>query len=269
MMTSLFCFYFNHGEALAQVYNSSVSTATGGSGRASVEPGDALLLNASTLPHLRGRFLYTSLDEHGFVVSLSDNTTESTLPAGVTYIQKSSEVFLSGILKELKYKDIAISLADFIVTNWTVGITGHYLEHQLKESSYIHSNMDIGFLYTPQPKLGLGFVFYNILPPKETLPVELKEKMSLGLGVNYLYHEMIRTRFDVSTESIWAVGLETYLNRFVITRFGYSDNFDVERQIFTAGLGFNGPRFQFNYAYLGNIQKSSDYRHSVDMVIPF
>jgi hypothetical protein len=115
----------------------------------------------------------------------------------------------------------------------------------------------------------LALVFYNVFGEKGNLPVEIREKFSVATGMNFIYHDTIRFKVEATSESILAVGLETYLNKFFITRLGYSEDFDDERQILCAGLGFNGPRFQLNYAYLGNTQKSSDYRQSVDMVIPF
>lgn len=253
----------------AQVFNSSISTATGGTGRAAVEPGDALLLNSATLPHLQGRFLFTSVAQDEFVVSLSDNTKESTLPAGLSYVEKKSERTIAGVLSNYKFSDIAITLADFIVDKWSVGLVGHYITQSLNQANYIHTNTDLGFLFTPNPNLGVGLVFYNLFGEKADLPREIREKNYIGAGVNYIYHDTVRFRLDGTSEAILGVGIETYLNRFIITRFGYSNDFDDQRQLLAAGVGFNGPRFQLNYAYAGNTQKSSDYRHSVDMVIPF
>jgi hypothetical protein len=64
-------------------------------------------------------------------------------------------------------------------------------------------------------------------------------------------------------------GLETYLNKFMITRIGFQNDNKNSRELLTAGLGFKGPRFAINYGYQGNILISSDYRHSVDLEIPF
>lgn len=265
----LFFAYFIPNQAAAQAYYSSVSTAAGGTGRGAVEPGDALLLNPSALPHLQGRFLNFSAAEDVFFASLSDNTKESALPAGASFIQKKSKLAVGNLLEDFKHQDIAITFADFIVDKWTVGITGHYIEQSLGLASYIHTNADLGFLYIRNPNLGLALVFYNVFGEKGNLPVEIREKFSVATGMNFIYHDTIRFKVEATSESILAVGLETYLNKFFITRLGYSEDFDDERQILCAGLGFNGPRFQLNYAYLGNTQKSSDYRQSVDMVIPF
>lgn len=269
-LTAYLCsIYFSPNLAQAQVFNSSVSTATGGTGRGAVEPHDALIVNPSTLPHLRGRYLFASFAKDETAASLSDNTQESTLPAGFAFYQKQNFISINGALEDVKQQDLALALADFINEKWAMGLTGHYLVQSYRNISYNQSNADLGFLYNPSPLMGLGFVFYNIMGSTADIPEILRLKTSAGVGFNYIYRELIRFRIDGTTDSIFGLGLETYLNKFIITRFGYSKDVDDNREIGCAGLGFNGPRFQINYAYAGNPQKSSDYRHSVDLVIPF
>ncbi|WP_246845184.1 hypothetical protein [Bdellovibrio sp. NC01] len=257
--------YLSLNVASAQVYNSSISAASGGTGRGSIEPGDALLLNSATLPHLKGRFLFTSFAKDEFAASLSDNTTESVVPAGLSYVQKKS----TSSFGDLKQQDIAVTLADFVVEKFSMGLTGHYTEQKIPNASYSQTNVDLGFLYTPFSNLGIGLVGYNLLGEQDNIPKEFREKTSVGAGFNFIYQNSIRFRVDATSESFYGVGLETYLNKFIITRFGYSNDTDDSRQLLTAGVGFNGPRFQINYAYQGNTEKSGDYRHSVDLVIPF
>lgn len=264
-LTVLLFAYLNVNNALAQVYTSSVSAATGGTGRAAIEPGDTLLLNPATLPHLKGRFLFGSFAKDELAVSLSDNTEESTLPAGVSFVQKKSDISMG----ELKQQDLALSLAEFVVNKLSVGLTGHYLQQKVLAASYTQTNADLGFMFTPNSNVGLGLVVYNVLGEKTDVPKELREKTSVAAGFNYIYHDTIRFRVDATSKSVFATGLETYLNKFFITRLGYSNDTENERQLLTAGFGFNGPRFQINYAYQANTQKSGDYRHSVDLIIPF
>jgi len=258
--------YTSANTAGAQVYNSSVSAAAGGTGRAAVEPGDASFLNPATLVHLGGRYLFTSFAKNEFAAALSDNTKESTIPASFSYMQKSSQTTSRGDLKE---NDLAISLAEFVVDKWSVGLTGHYLSQDLPGSSYHTVNADFGVLYTPIPDVGVGLVGYNLFGENNDVPEELRRKTTVAAGFNYIYKSMVRFRLDADSESVVGVGLETFLNRFIVTRFGYSDDLNDPRNLLSAGLGFSGPRFRLNYAYVGNVQKSSDYRHSVDLIIPF
>lgn len=257
--------YLSVNMAFAQVYTSSISAATGGSGRAAIEPGDALLLNPAAVPHLKGRFLFTSFAKDEFAASLSDNTEESTIPAGFSFVQKKS----SSSMGDLKQQDLAVTLAEFFFAKWTVGLTGHYLTQNVPKADYSQTNADLGFLYTPRDNLGFGLVVYNIFGEKDSIPKEFRPKTSVAGGLNYIYHDSTRFRLDITSESIYEAGMEMYFNRFFIGRLGYSDDTDDERQLVTAGLGFNGPRFQINYAYQSNTEKSGDYRHSIDLIIPF
>ena len=170
---------------------------------------------------------------------------------------------------DLKQQDLAVSMAEFFMDKWTVGLTGHYLTQNIPTASYIQTNADLGFLYTPKENLGFGLVVYNIFGEKGTIPKEFREKTSVAGAVNYIYRNFTSFRLDITSESVYEAGMEIYFNKFVIGRLGYSDDTVDERQLLTAGIGFNGPRFQINYAYQANTEKSGDYRHSIDLIIPF
>lgn len=264
-LSVFFFFYLSLNTAGAQVYNSSISAATGGTGRAAVEAGDAPFLNPSTLVHLRGHFFYGSLAKDDFSISLTDNTRDSFLPASLSFVQKKSDV-TGG---ELKQQDIMLSIAEFAMEKFAMGLTGHYFTQTLPNETYHQINGDLGFIYTPNAQIGLGLVVYNIFGEKDDIPKILRRKTEVGAGFNYIYKEKIRFRLDATTESIFMTGLETYLNDFIITRLGYSNDVDDKRELITVGAGFKGPRFSLNYAYQGNPQNSGDYRHSVDLEIPF
>ncbi len=251
---------------MAQVYNSSASVAAGGTGRAAVEPGDASFLNPATMAHLGGRFLFTSFADKEFAAFLSDNTKDSTVPAAAAYVQKTS---MTKTLGELNEHDIGLSFGERFLDKWAVGLTGHYLEQSLDKSSYNTVSGDLGVLYTPMPDMGLGLIVYNVFGENQNAPEELRHKTKVGGGFNYVYKGMARFRVDGDSEGYAGLGLETFINRFIVFRFGYSDDFDDPRPLVSAGAGFSGPRFRLNYAYFGNTQKSSDYRHSIDLIIPF
>ncbi|WP_413559084.1 hypothetical protein [Bdellovibrio sp. HCB209] len=259
--------YVSANQAMAQVYNSSVSVATGGTGRAAVEPGDTSFLNPATMAHLGGRFIFTSFAQDEFAAFLSDNTKESTLPAALAFVQKTSDTKSWGDLKE---KDLALTFSEFFAEKWSVGLTGHYLEQEIASgSSWYHVNADVGLLYTPNPDIGLGLVVYNAFGEDKDAPEELRHKTTVGAGFNYVYRSAARFRVDADSEGYLGAGVETFLNRFSVIRLGFSDDLDDSRPRISAGCGFSGPRFRINYAYFGNTQSSSDYRHSVDLIIPF
>ncbi|MEN0060148.1 MAG: hypothetical protein AAGB31_15020 [Bdellovibrio sp.] len=252
--------------AQAQIFNSSVAAATGGSGRAAVEPGDTVFLNPATLVHLRDRYFFTSFANDEFAVLLSDSTKESLVPAGLSYVQKKSDVQQG----ELVLQDISMSLAEFAMNQVAMGLTGHYYQYKIEGgASHIQSNVDIGFMYTPMPDLGLAVVGYNLFGEDKDIPENYRLKRSVGAGINYVYQSLARFRLDATTESVWMAGFESYVNKFIVVRLGYSHDTDDNRELLTAGAGFKGPRFAINYGYQGNSQNSGDYRHSVDLEIPF
>lgn len=263
--TVFFCVYLILNVAQAQVFNSSISSATGGTGRAAVEVADAAFMNAATLVHVKGRSFYSSFAENQFAISLNDNTPDIMMPAALGFVQKKWDL-ASG---ELKESDITLSLAEFATDKWAMGITGHYREQKLEERSYRQTNADIGFIYTPRPQIGLALVGYNLFGEDTSAPEELRRKTTVGAGFNYVVGSSVRFRLDATSESEFMGGVETYINRFVISRIGYYNDSDDARQLVTAGMGFNGPKFALNYAYEGNPQESGDYRHSVDLGIPF
>ena len=267
--------YLTSSLAVAQVYNYSTSAGTGGAGRASVEGGDSIYLNPATLPHLRGRHILASFAKDEMAFSLSDNTEESTLPGAGGYVQKKFDYLGT----QVKQSDIAVSLADFVTQQFTVGITGHYFETKIENAlstSYRQTNMDLGFAYVLNGNIGLGAVLYNAFGEKNDIPEAFRLKPTIGVGMNYIYREQVRYRLDyVSAENYnfgkpqIMAGMEAFLSEFLVWRVGFHHESLTSRNLTTAGVGFNGPRFAFNYAYQGNTKESGDYRHSIDLHLPF
>ncbi len=263
---------------MAQVYNSSVSVGAGNTGRAAVESGDAIYLNPGTLPHLRGRHFLSSFAKDELALSLSDNTQDSTIPGGLGYVQTKKTVNN----QEIRNHDFAIAIADFVKGSFTVGITAHHTESTFKgtpDTSYRQNNADLGFAYILNEKFGLGAVFYNLMGSRKDVPSIVRLSPEVGLGLNYIYKDFVHYLLDYVSGSEFNMGrprvmagLEVFVNPFVIWRVGAEtdQNDQTGSQNFvTAGFGFSGPRFSINYAYQGNLKDSKDYRHSIDLQIPF
>lgn len=251
-------------EGHAQVFNTSISGATGGTGRAAVQAGDALYLNAASLVHLRGRHFYSSVNDDEWMVSLSDNGNV-VIPAALGYFQQK----VTALGQEVKQQDLSLALADFVYGNLSMGVTGHYMQSKLDTTSYQQTNADIGLMWIATPSIGLAVVGYNVIGENKDIPEELRLKSSVGFGFNYVYQNFLRARLDATTDSVYGVGLESYLNKFSLIRLGYENYAEDDRKLWTVGLGFEGPIFGLSYAYRGNPDHSSDYRHSVDLQIPF
>lgn len=270
--------YLTCSRAFAQVYNSSVSAGAGETGIAAVEAGDSIYLNPATLPHLRGRHLLGSYAEHDLAVSLSDNTRESTLPGAIGYVQRKTTTLMNGTKRDVRSHDFSVTLADFVKGSFSVGLTGHFFDSKVENnsSSFRQTNADLGFAYILNPHMGFGAVFYNLMGAKSSIPEDFRLQPRAGLGFNYIYQSMLRYRLDVLSgpqyhmgEMSFMTGFESFLSEFVVWRAGYKNDNYLHRNLFTLGLGFNGPKFALNYAYESNTKESSDYRHSVDLQIPF
>jgi len=259
--------YLISPSASAQVFNSSVSAATGGTGRGAVEGGDATFLNPATLVHFRGRHLFGSVGSSDFAASLSDNTTESTIPAAFSYLQEKHDV--AG--DSLRLHDFVLTFAEFIAEKVTLGVNAHYYDEKLVNSqkSYLEINGDVGLEYTPTDYLGLGVVAYNFTGERTNVPADIRQSSTFGGGVNYIYHKIMRLRLDLTSQSTAMAGVESFMNQWLILRGGYSNQWETGRELITFGLGFEGPKFAINYAYQGNPRISGDYRHSIDLQFPF
>lgn len=258
--------------ASAQVYYSSSAAATGGSGRAAVESGDATFLNPATLAHLRDRTFFSSFAKDEMAFSLTDNSEDAAIPGGLSYLQTKSD---NGILK-IKNNDLALSLAGAITQKFSFGLTAHYFQSDVNETHYSQTNADLGLIFIPRKNWGLGAVVYNVFGARNDVPAAVVLRPKFGLGFNYLYQELMRFRLDMASapdynfgRSTVMGGFETFFAQFLVWRLGAQYDGLLEQTLTTAGLGFVGPRFSVNYAYQGATKDSSVYRHSVDLVIPF
>jgi hypothetical protein len=263
-----FFFYLIASLASAQVYNSSISAATGGTGRASIEAGDVSFLNPAGLMHLRGRhFFMSGTNSDEYALALSDNNPEIMFPMALGFVSQKEDISLG----KVNQQDMTLSIADFVAGPVSIGMTGHYVQQKMQTgpAAWQQTNGDLGVLYTPANNFGVGAVLYNIFGTNKSVPSDLQQKEKLGLGCNYIYQTYVRFRVDTTTLQENSLGMESFLNRFMVIRMGFENDNEESRNLVTGGLGFKGPRFAVNYAYQGNIKVSSDYRHSIDLEVPF
>lgn len=283
--TAIFC-----AASIARAQSAS-SLATGGSGRATVEAGDVIFLNPASLVHLRGRYFYSAASsvQKQFSVALSDSTRDSLFAGGLAYSQSKDE-------KDARFSNVSISVADFIVNKWTIGITGHqYIYQTSPQTTYNTHNLDVGLMYTPTPNVGFGLVGSNLFSLSKNLPVDFPAKRSYGLGANWIYRSLLRVRADLVLQDhynyastvegaaaplvsespspgqdlIMMTGLESFMNSWAITRIGYQLNNTRNLQYASLGFGFRGPKFALNYAWVTEINGNQNQTHSIDLQVPF
>lgn len=284
IIVSIIGFFIYSQNLFALTHFGSVSAGAADTGRASIENSDAVYLNPAAIPHLQGFFFNLNhfngsdsdvkLNESGMAVTFLDNTPLSIVPASLGYVHQSIE--LDG--QTTVNKDLAFGFGNFLMRQVTMGLTWHQLTTQLDwaDETYTQNNLHFGILMTPIDNLGLGFVFYDVLTASKDIPQEYRLKSRHALALNYIYQNLWRFRVEQESQlenktqdPIWKIGIESFLGQFAILRLGWIQNQLTEKDYYTAGLGFQGPRFQINYAYQMNTKESQFNRHSIDFNIPF
>lgn len=269
----LLSFYFISTLAHAQSFSSAGTDGSAGAGRAAVEAGDVNYLNPAGLVHLKGRYIYTTLSKDDLSFSLSESTREVVVPASLSYFQRKQK---DNTDQDVKWQDMRLSLADFVFDKFSMGVTGVMSTVDYKNSSYHQTNGTLGFFYTPFETFGVGYVFYNVFGGKDNVPEEVRVHARMGVGLHYIYKNFMRYRFDVLTadnnnygKPAYMMGLESLLNEWITVRLGYKNDILAGQELFTQGIGFNGPIFSMNYAHQGSVKGVNFDRHSIDLSISF
>lgn len=257
-------FFINNEASLGQVTTGSVSASTGGTGRAAVAAGDSVVLNPAMLYHLRGYIFYSAYQPGESLFAISDNTRETIIPTAFTFSTKEN------------FQNFRLTLADHVYKGVSMGLSLHYSQYREGLSQAQQWNADLGFSYLPTRQLGLGLVFYNLQGPSKEIPMGFRSERNMGLGAAYLYRNFLRWRFDVlsgpnnNLEKLNPmIGMESFLNKWMLLRIGYRENLSLNQKYATTGIGFDYPRFTFNYAYEAELEKEQNKRHSVDLAVPF
>jgi hypothetical protein len=269
----LLSLYFISSLAHAQSFSSAATDGTGGAGRAAVEVGDVNCLNPAGLVHLKGRYIFSTFSKDDLFLSLTESSREVLVPASLSYLQRKTT---DSTNQQVKWQDMRLSLADFVVEKLSMGVTGTMSSVEYKNASYNQTNGHLGFFYTPTENFGLAYVFYNMFASRDTVPEEFRDEAQMALGLNYIYKGFIRYRFDVLSakndnfgKPAYMAGIESLLNEWVIFRLGYKNDILASQELFTQGIGFNGPVFSLNYAHQGSVKGANFDRHSIDLLIAF
>lgn len=254
-------------------YNST-SLATGSSGLAAVEPGSSMYLNPATLYHLKGRYFLSSFGKDFWGVSLSENLPDTTLPAGMSYVEKKIEN--NQYTNPTIYKDFRLSIADYTTKKISLGITAHHVQYLENNENFKYWNADLGLIYTPKRYLGVALVFYDRLAIDPNIPDSFKVAPKTAVGVNFLYHQFLRIRADLLSQDYdhfekptLMAGLESFLNQWTAIRLGTKYDSSINKQYFSAGAGFIGPQFHLQYGFEKLSDSNENTLHTVDLGVPF
>lgn len=269
----LLSLYFISSFAQAQSFSSAATAGSGGAGRAGVDAGDVNYLNPAALVHLKGRYLYSTASKEDLSVGLSETSREVVVPASLSYYQNNFENLAH---QSVHIQDTRLSLADFMFEKASIGLTGIMNSSRLNEASYRQTNGNVGFFYTPTENFGLSYVFYNVFAEDSQVPEAIRLRSQMAAATNYVFRKFLRFRADVLSaanndygHSTYMAGIETFMNEFIMVRFGYATDTLVGRDLVTEGIGFRGPVFSVNYAHQGAVRGSDFDRHSIDLSISF
>lgn len=265
-------FLLSTAYAMAAPIIGSVSAATGGTGRGTVEPVDGVLLNPASVAQIKSKFFSFNYSKDQMAVTISDNGKEALFPAAIAFDTYEKDNF--------KTQDMAVVLAYSARPNLSFGTTISLVEYVqsglVSEQKYRQTVGDLGVAYMINKDISVGAVAKKAFSSSSDVDPLLQKQKSIGLGGNYTYQNFVRFRFDVESAPdnktdrlIYMAGIETFVNDWVVARFGYQNNNVEAKNFLTAGAGFSGPQFGIHYAYLTNVADRTEDRHSVDLGIPF
>jgi len=255
----------------------AVSTATGGSGRGAVEPVDGILLNPATISDLPSQNFSYNYSENHWALTVTDNGEDVYLPAAFKFVKTKNSL--------LDSQQLGLSLASRRWKKIAFGGTASMIEYtnylsNTAEQKLRQTTLDLAATYSLAQNLGLGLVANKV----SSSPVDLADNLMLispiqkttAVGLSYTYQNFARLRFDIESapenktdKLVYMLGLENYLNDWVVFRLGYQNNNVVSKNYFSSGLGFAGPQFGLHYAYISNTADKSEDQHLFDLAVPF
>jgi hypothetical protein len=261
----------------AQSQYGAVSTATGHTGVAAVEPTESPVLNPAAIPYARGYYFtsdYSNLYQgQEFTVGLADNLPDTIVPTALIYTQSTQTDVAS--MQPFTTQDFHLEFANMVTPKFSFGMSVRYKTDTVFLTQYRQQNLLLGSIWTPAPDLGIGLTVDNIFSPDTSVPMDYRLNPGMVLGVNYHIKRSIRLKFDIQTASnnsmdlpTLAAGIETHWNRWLIMRIGDRKTMQTGTDEYGAGVGFTGPKFALQYGYTSCPQDDRLTRQAVDFAVP-
>jgi hypothetical protein len=263
-------------------FSGAVSSSTANTGSATVETSEAAFMNPASIGHLRGYHFYTGFSttrqtntskDQNLAFSLTDAMPGTVVPTALGYVQSNRQ--LQNEQDDSLSRNIRLSFGNMFLKRWAFGLTGSYYNDRWQNQSYQQTNLETGFLWTPNTQFGFGLQLKNLLNSDSAVPLEVRQIPQSILGFSYNYKKFVRAKVDLKADSdnslrytTLGFGLESYLNRWLIIRWGVGRDNEAEADQYSAGVGFAGPKFGLHYAYQSSPQNDRLTRHSVDLAVP-
>ncbi len=259
----------------AQISNTggAVTTANGGAGVAVVDMDDGAFVNPAVIPLFPRKELSVSFSSSRFAGNIVDNGNDAMFPAAIGYEKYSNDAFKSNV-----YHLILAYAYESVFGNVSFGADFNLNDEKLtgSDENYKQTRATLGFLWQPSKTFSFGLTHKNIALNDTALPDSIDHVTVTTAGLAYVYQSFAQLRFDIETVEkqpsdhfIYKIGLETYINDWIITRFGYRNDNVISQNFTTLGVGFAGPQFQLHYAYQTEAKSTVDPLHIIDLSVPF
>lgn len=268
--------------ASANAYVGSVSSGTAQAGRAAIEASETPFGNPASLAYLRGYYFTAGFGSahqstngrtQDLAVGLIENMKTTVVPTALSYSQASNRP--EGATEDVYGKSFKLSFGNFVRPGFAFGLAINHENTKISDVQHSQTNLQTGFLWAPNKDFGAALVLDNLIPPSVDVPEIYRLKQTIALGTSYNFKRFVRFKGDLISASnqtfgkpTLALGMESYMNRWMILRWGVQRNNEQAAYLYTGGLGFIGPKFGLHYAYENSPQNESLTRHSVDLAVP-
>jgi len=251
----------------------AVRTATGGTGRGAVEAVDGIYMNPAFIRDFKAQNFSYNYARDAWAISMTDAGEDSFFPAGIQMISQKNDL--------VDTQKIGLTLATPRWKNMVLGFTSSLVEYTdktagLTDEKFRQGVLDLGATLALSPNFGVGLVANKISSSTVKFNETLQLQKTMGLGLSYMMDNFARFRADVESAPdfktdrlVYMLGIENYINDWIIFRVGFQNNKVLSKDFFTAGLGFAGPQFTLHYAYIADATDQTDQKHLFDLGIPF
>lgn len=268
----------------AQFQTGPIASATGGAGRASLDPGEAGLLNPASVAHLRRYYFSGNYgmgqherdgDMRQYGLLLADGTEGNTFPGSLSYTRRTLE--RKGGVTETQ-SDIQLALAEFFSDRIAMGFAAHRQTNEVTSGGdHTQYNGHVGLMLTPLDNLGFGAVIYDFIPPRDSVPSGIRTVPTFAVGTNLIIQKILYLRLDLVRPDLdnpnrrtnVMGGIDTYFREDFAARVGVMALETKDQTYFTAGLGYKGPKLSVDYTYQKDTRVADSGRHLFDLWLPF
>ncbi|MBX3020379.1 MAG: hypothetical protein KF799_01780 [Bdellovibrionales bacterium] len=279
---AFFLLIFSFAQVHALPFRGPMSSALGGTGVAGMDGAEASFLNPALIPLFQGSAIdgyyrdgYEAPGRHrqAWALGAIDNTRDVWFPGAIHYVRTRDTGRGLPAEGDLWHVSIAERFEQF-----TLGLSVYRLVYDVQnDREYTQWNGSVGGVYMIHDGLGVAYVLSNVAQPGSNVPKPLREDMRQTAGVFAKWGEIARVRFDLERQErfnpdhdmAYMFGLESKTSEMLILRLGYRYDDWANERIWTAGIGFDGPRLKLDYAIEKNQEGTPGALHSVDLRLVF